>query len=148
VQIKKYLIWLSPSIWFGLTIFLTIQNGDSSGKLSLYLAEKICSTLNIQDIYTTEVILRDCAHFGIHFVLALLTMIATYYDNLDPFYDAIITLLLCIMIGITDELAQIVIPGRSFELVDILRNTVGILTGAVIFHLFYSVKCCSKAARH
>lgn len=147
MAIKKYLIWSLPAIWFGLTFFLTFQNGDSSGRLSHIIAEKICNTLNYQDVYTAEIILRDCAHFGIHFVLAFLTMIATYYDNIDPFTDAIISILICMMIAILDELGQVVIPGRSLEFTDILRNIVGILSGTVIFLFLHSLKNSIKAAR-
>lgn len=144
---KKYLIWLLPTIWLGITFFLTFQSGDSSGRLSHIIAGQICAIFgNTPDPYTLEMTMRDIAHFGIHFVLAFLTALAAYYDSDDAFRPGMLAFFLCIAVGLIDEIGQIIIPGRFFEPIDIARNLLGVLYGTACFIFVYSFKKHFEAA--
>lgn len=138
---KKYLIWLLPITWLGITVFLSFQNGDSSGRLSHILAERICVIFNsTKDIYDLEIALRDTAHLGIHFILAFLTALAAYYENEDPFFPGILSFIVCAVIATTSEVGQLLIPGRFFEYLDIVRNLLGVVYGTMCFIFAYSIK--------
>ncbi len=146
---KQYLIWLLPIIWLVVTIYLTFQNGDSSGKLSHIIAEKICVIFNSsRSAHDCEVIIRELAHFGIHFVLAFLTSLAAYYGREDPFRPAIATLIVCTIVAITDEIGQLFIAGRFFEFFDIIENMLGIIYGTMCFVLCKGVAMHIRAARN
>ena len=74
-------------------------------------------------------ILRSCAHFGIHFILAILMYSAAYYSYDNPRAFATI---IGLLVAISDELLQFYIPGRYPELSDIVVNSTGILLGVLI----------------
>jgi VanZ family protein len=121
--------------WLGLTIFLSEQTGVESARLSKKIAEWIIKFLHLT-IATGRVdnFLRELAHFGIHFVLAVLA----YRAFLTLFREKpsiLISLLFCAAIAIFDELSQHIIAGRAREVNDLLLNLFGISLGINISYL-------------
>ena len=47
------------------------------------------------------------------------------------------TIIICSFYGLFDELHQIPIPGRTFDLLDLLANVIGITLGVTIGYLFF-----------
>jgi len=45
--------------------------------------------------------------------------------------------LFSILYGVGDEFHQLFVPGRSFTLIDLVKDTVGVVTVWGIFHAFY-----------
>lgn len=70
------------------------------------------------------------AHFVVYFIfgILLLRVVKINYKNI------IISILFAIIFGVINELNQIWIPRRSFELLDIISNTLGVLA-SVIFKI-------------
>ena len=73
-------------------------------------------------------------HFSIFFFLAFFLLIASIKGKLNKeiFF---ISLLLAILYGISDELHQSFVPGRYADVQDVLMNSVGIMTAAVVYIL-------------
>jgi len=126
LTLKKTFSWTLFILWLMFVIFLSCQSGNDSGKLSLWLAERF-------DIHVTQTALREFAHFGTHFVLAIFMYGAAYssYDSPRGF-----TTIIGFVIAVADELLQFFIPGRCPEIVDIALNLAGIITGAILCAIF------------
>ena len=81
-------------------------------------------------------------HFFIFSVLVFLMIIglSKQYSFLVLRKNAVsISLGVGILYGLLIELIQYLIPGRSFEITDILANTLGCFIGLGAFHLIYKV---------
>jgi VanZ family protein len=121
--------------WLGLTIFLSEQTGAESARLSHKLSEWIIRVFNLHiDISRVETFLRELAHFGIHFVLAILAYRAFLTITREK-PSMLICLILCAAIAIFDELTQRSIPGRAREVNDLLLNLFGVSLGANLGYL-------------
>ena len=121
--------------WLGLTIFLSEQTGAESAKLSNKLAKLIVKalSLNIERV-RVENFLRELAHFGIHFVLAILAYRA-FLTFMREKPSVLVSLLLCAAIAVFDELTQRAIPGRAREVNDLLLNLFGVSLGTNLSYL-------------
>ncbi|MFA5857139.1 MAG: VanZ family protein [Candidatus Pacearchaeota archaeon] len=69
-------------------------------------------------------------HFTIFFLLGLFLTISLYKK--DNKLMIILSILLAISYGITDELHQFFVPGRESSIFDVLTDTTGILLANVI----------------
>jgi len=118
--------------WLGLTIFLSQQAGVNSAilskKLTYYIQKIIPLRISFQKLHTY---LREFAHFGIHFVLAILAYRAFLtVASLKP--SIIICLVLCDVIACFDEWIQIQAIGRYAEFADMILNLFGVCAGTII----------------
>lgn len=125
MTIRKLFRWSLLTLWLILVIFLSCQSGNESGGLSHWMANNIFGIPGDE----FHAILRSCAHFSIHFILAILMYAAAYYSYDSP--RAFATML-GLLVAVSDELLQFYIPGRYPELVDIVVNSAGILLGVLI----------------
>lgn len=125
MTIRKLFRWSLLMLWLIVVIFLSCQSGNESGGLSHWIANNIFGIPG-NEFHT---ILRTCAHFSVHFVLAILMYLATYYSYDNPRAFATI---IGLLVAISDELLQFYIPGRYPELGDIAVNSAGILLGVLI----------------
>lgn len=125
MTIRKLFRWSLLTLWLILVIFLSCQSGNESGGLSHWMANNIFGIPGDE----FHAILRGCAHFSIHFILAILMYAAAYYSYDNP--RAFATML-GLLVAVSDELLQFYIPGRYPELVDIVVNSSGILLGVLI----------------
>jgi VanZ family protein len=67
-------------------------------------------------------------HFGVYFMLALLTFRALRHQTRFAFlsrHSLSFTVLIIILYGATDEVHQYFVPGRSADVFDLLADTVG-----------------------
>lgn len=125
MTVRKVFRWILLALWFIFVIFLSCQSGDDSGGLSHWLANNIFGIRGEE----FHAILRSFAHISIHFVLAVLMYLAAYYSYDNPRTFATI---IGLVVAISDELLQFYIPGRYPELIDIIYNVTGILTGVLL----------------
>lgn len=125
MTIRKLFRWSLLTLWLILVIFLSCQSGNESGGLSHWMANNIFGIPGDE----FHAILRSCAHFSIHFILAILMYAAAYYSYDNP--RAFATML-GLLVAVSDELLQFYIPGRYPELIDIVVNSSGILLGVLI----------------
>ena len=64
-------------------------------------------------------------HIGEYFILSLLIFRALGYYKIDKKKRILLSILLSFLYGITDEIHQIYIPGRTFDFLDMIFNLVG-----------------------
>ncbi len=117
--------WVLVAICMGIIFYLSAQNGEESSNLSGSLVDKILAFLNL-DI--DEGLLRTIAHclefMGLS-VLVFNAVYATWELKLTP----VISFCGTVVYAVTDEIHQIFVPQRAFQLSDILVDSTGALIG-------------------
>lgn len=121
--------------WLGLTILLSEQTGAESARLSSRITKWLISNLSLNiEFERLNGFMRELAHFGIHFVLAILSyraFLTVFREKASVF----VSLLLCGAIAAFDEFTQVGIPGRAREIYDLLLNFLGVSIGVNLSYL-------------
>ena len=137
----KYNKLLLVILWMLVIFTFSNQKADDSTKLSdglilrtVRIIEKIThkqySDEEILDKFVKPV--RKIAHFTIYFILGILVYI--YIDEYNLKNIILISLLICFMYSISDEIHQIFVDGRSGEIKDVCIDTLGSMLGINIIN--------------
>jgi VanZ family protein len=82
-------------------------------------------------------------HFVEYFIFTFLLIIGIYKQFGGPSFRLnlyAIAMLIALGFSFFLEFIQLAIPGRNFEILDLLANATGIVFGRFIFFLIYSLK--------
>ena len=140
-QIKIFNIILIV-IWMITVFMFSGQKGEDSGNTSGRFTELIIRVLtgksvdtNDSTIQMIETIIRKLAHYTIYTIGGFLIM--NYAYTIDKKIKKKILYSICFGGGyaITDELHQFFVPDRSARLFDVGIDTLGVITGVVIYLL-------------
>lgn len=138
MKIKKIISYLLLLFWMGVIFYLSNQTGSVSGTESGHILYNILSFLHISNIDSViEIIhnpIRECMHAFEYFVLGILVMNVLSNNNIKN-NIIIISVSLCFIYAITDEIHQVFIPNRTFEYLDIFLDLVGSLLGSYLFKI-------------
>lgn len=77
-------------------------------------------------------------HFSIFFVFAFFLSISMKRGNNKNKYLVIIAILISIAYGISDELHQFFVPGRSCTISDVLLDSIGIFSANIVYSIIPS----------
>ena len=124
-KIYASISWILVAVCMGIIFSLSAQNGEESSDLSGSFVMAILEWLKI-DI--DEGLLRTCAHCLEFMGLSLLIFNATY-STWETKLTPLIAFAGTVFYAITDEIHQIFVPGRAFQLSDILVDSTGALIG-------------------
>lgn len=119
--------WVLVVICMGIIFFLSAQNGEESSDLS---GSFVMALLNGLGIVIDEGILRSIAHCLEFMGLSVLLFNAIYVSwclKITP----IIAFFSTVLYAIADEIHQIFVPGRAFQISDILVDSTGALIGVI-----------------
>ena len=83
-------------------------------------------------IKTTDSKIRTLAHFSEYTALGFLVALHLSLYKLSKIKNALLSFAGCAMYSVIDEIHQIYVPGRSFQLSDILTDSAGSLLGILI----------------
>lgn len=119
--------WALVAACMGIIFFLSAQNGEESSDLSGSFVMAILEWLNIS---VDEGLLRTFAHCLEFMGLSVLIFNATY-STWETKWTPVIAFAGTVIYAITDEIHQIFVPGRAFQISDILVDSTGALIGAV-----------------
>lgn len=111
--------------WMVIILLLTLTPGKSMPRTSLW-----------EDLLSFD----KFAHLTIFAVLVYLLIIGMSKQYTYHFLKRnalVVALLAGIGYGLIIELIQLLIPGRSFEMADILANSTGCFIGVGLFYLVY-----------
>lgn len=145
---KKYIKLGLLVIWLGGIYFFSSQNGAESGNLSNGLLAQIAMFFNIDNIseFVNKYgpIIRKLAHLFEYFILGILVYInISTPSNKKPIT---LTIVLCCLYALTDELHQLFVSDRVFMFTDILIDTSGSALGSMFVHLID--KLCFQEKKH
>ncbi len=150
----KIVLWVLVLLCMAMIFHFSSESSVESKKTSSHLTEltkKIINILPFNEVNKENLIkgaehfVRKTAHFTEYFLLGVLTLSACLKTFKKRNFW--IALLICFIYSVSDEVHQIFVPGRAFMIGDILLDTVGSLSGLIVFvYLRYIVM--SKILRH
>ncbi|MES2387478.1 MAG: VanZ family protein [Bacteroidota bacterium] len=115
-----------PAVWAAFILLLTLMPGSS------------LPSLTFMDAFRPDKV----AHFVVFAIQALLLITAFIKHNprsIAARHTFIAAPVLSSVFGMLIELAQTTVPGRSYELADLLADSLGALLGIPLFILIYRV---------
>lgn len=125
--------------WMLLIFMLSAQEASLSSATSHSLALSFLSLLPFSHVLDYEAILpvanyilRTCAHFSEYFVLAVLFTFQALFYVINRKKRCLFSALFCLLYSISDEIHQIFVPGRSFQLFDIMIDFFGSVSGLLL----------------
>ena len=136
---------LIPPIIISVAIFtLSSFGADGSNAQSGFVVGIVTSVFpSASNISILTTIVRKLAHFTEYTLLGFFTARA-FAAYKKPLAWSAVT---CIAYSITDELHQLLVPGRSCELTDILIDSTGIILGTLIYCLIHRHRLPKRATR-
>ena len=95
-------------------------------------------------------LMRKVAHFSEYFILGVLIIIFLNYviENKKYIIVFLISFVICALYATSDEFHQVFISGRAGQAVDVCIDTLGALTGIVLYSTYYLVYWIGKKKRH
>ena len=115
-------------IWMIFIFVMSSFSATESTNQSSIIVTVISSTINISNTHLLTVTIRKLAHLTEYFILGILT-----YNVFKNNYKSInLSIIVCLLYAISDEIHQIFIPGRTGQITDVLIDTIGALIGIII----------------
>ena len=137
-KIKKTISILLLIIWMSIIFYFSHQDATDSSSLSNGFISNIYSfitgkeaTLEVLEKYSY--IVRKLAHFGVYFILGLISFNVMYQFKVK--YKYIFAFLIGFLYSVSDEIHQIFIPGRAGQIKDILIDSSGTLLAIFLCYL-------------
>ncbi len=130
---KKQLSIILVLIWMIIIFIMSSFNAEASANQSNFIVNIISNILNIENVRLLSLIIRKLAHFTEYLILGTLVINMFTKNNAKKTY--LLSILLCIIYAISDEIHQIFTPGRACQIKDILIDSVGSITGIYLFKL-------------
>jgi len=138
---KILISWAVVLIWMGLIFSFSTQDGSHSSRLSekftafiLNIITRVAPSSSI-NINLLHLIVRKTAHFSIYLFLGFFVTNAVNPSGNRTLWTPI---LFCLLYALSDECHQYFVPERVFSLIDIVIDSIGSLTGILIYHCFKS----------
>ena len=140
---KKVIKWILVLLCMLTIFFFSSDNANKSTKKSnglivqitqVFLGHKLSNKEKEIKIDQYDKYLRKSAHFTLYLILGLLLISALYEYKLDDTKTILIALLIAFLYACSDEFHQLFVPGRSGEILDVLIDTLGSLTGIMCYY--------------
>ena len=150
-MLKKVIYWLLVILWLIVIYTVSAHNGTVSTNESKSFTAKTIDTVAktaqkmgiIEEIPTGKEaeqlvkkinpIVRKIAHFSVYFILGFLLMMALTPYKMPLWLQLMLTIVLCFLYAITDELHQTFVSGRNGTFIDCIIDTVGSLCAALVY---------------
>lgn len=140
----KQVIGLLLIITWMITIFLfSNQQGNASSvtsnKVTKEIIEIIPSTKHLEENQKKEIvkkvnpIMRKIAHYTIYLIGGILIMFFISTIVQSEKRCVLYSVLIGLIYAITDEIHQMFMDGRTAKITDVLIDTLGVITGVVIY---------------
>lgn len=147
-------------LWMGVIFSFSAQNGTESKQTSggvVQLVAKII-TPNFDELTEAQKeevcnnlseFVRTAAHFCSFAVLGFLSLTALLTYKLKTQYKALSAWGFSVLYSVSDELHQYFIPDRACQLIDIIVDSLGALTGVLALVLLcFIIKKCRKEKKN
>ena len=127
--------WLLVLVILGFIFNLSAQDAEESKELSDSLVSKIFQWL---EVYIDGELIRKFAH-----MLEFTALSFSLYNGIFATWEfkkaPLISLMLTVICAVGDEFHQIFVPGRAFQLSDILVDSIGAVIGIVAYLIMYKI---------
>lgn len=119
-------------LWMILIFTMSSFNAAESGEQSGMIVNFINHIIHVDNIKLLSLIIRKLAHFTEYLILGILVANVFYKCN----KRLLLTIIICIIYAVSDEIHQIFVPGRSCQLLDVIIDSLGSITGIFIYKIF------------
>jgi len=131
--------WILAVMCAVVMFYMSSQTAEESSVYSRGMADSFVSimgfgTISEEIVLTYEGIIRETAHGIEYFILAFLVCNALYVSGCKK--HTVWAIVICVLYGISDEIHQLFIPGRAFEIKDMTIDSVGSIVGSLVYLLF------------
>ena len=136
---KKVLSWAVVVFWMTVIFSLSSQVAEQSDKLSVGITgiiaqviERAFPMLDIE-ISSFNYIIRKNAHFFAYLVLGVLVINALRRSGIYSYKSVALTLIVCGLYAISDEIHQLFVPGRDGQVKDVIIDSAGSVVGVGVY---------------
>src|SRR5574344_1718614 len=120
-------------IWMIVIFMFSNQSANVSTGQSNVIVNALMNLFG--NIPNLSFIVRKCAHFTEYLILGLLVYNMIRCTEFKLKDMLLISILICSMYATSDEIHQLFIDGRSCQVFDVLIDTMGSLSGIIIYKL-------------
>lgn len=117
-----------------LIFLLSAQKANDSSQTSGFLTHLLGL---IFPFPVTDDSVRILAHFAEYFVLSTLMSNAFVAFKKTPY--TILSTILSSIYALSDEIHQYFVPGRAFQVSDIILDIVGVIVGTLVFRMIFEI---------
>jgi VanZ family protein len=148
-------IWLPVIIWAGIIFYSSSFGNPFTSPVASAVQTDVNSVdipevsirpvlpnhgyLNITSIIVSNELFRRGLHIAIYLILGFFVYRAFSLQPVRLIFAS--TIITSMTFALSDEIHQIFVPGRSFQLLDLVADLVGVLIGVVLFkfgnHIYY-----------
>ena len=129
------LSWLIVLVILGFIFSLSAQDAEESKELSDSLVNRIFQWI---EVYIDGELIRKFAHM-LEFTALSFSLYNAILTTFELKKAHLISLALTVICAVGDEFHQIFVPGRAFQLSDILIDSIGAIIGAVAYLIMYKI---------
>lgn len=160
-MVKKIILWMITIFWAIMIFMFSSEPADMSNKTSIGFTETVITFLVKADIVDVPVssfgaedfihniaekinhYIRKLAHFTAYLILGVLVynLLLCYFTNKK---SLILSLIICLLYAISDEIHQMFVPGRAGQIRDVLIDFSGTTLGVILVWLIDRIKKCRR----
>ena len=142
MKVRKVIIFISWSLvllWMGVIYGLSAQVATDSNALSHGVTEVVVETIEkvvpsaSLDVDTLNHMMRKNAHFLAYLLLGILVSQALAWNGLHGSENARHTIMICVLYAISDEVHQMLVPGRGPAVFDVMIDSAGVCVGLALY---------------
>lgn len=143
---SKVVPWLLVILWMSLIFYLSHQPVAESNRLSRGITEKIIEAAEKIDsskdfnLGRINHILRKNAHFFAYLVLGIFVVNGLRSSGVVGIKSIGFAIVICVLYAISDEVHQLFVPGRGGQVKDVLIDSVGSISGVMIYGIANRIK--------
>lgn len=137
---KIWYRWAGVLAWMSVIFLFSSGDASTSSTQSGFIVDALKGT-SIElpgDVLTF--LTRKAAHIFLYFVLGLLVCGTIHEYGRRSTKMVILSVVICFLYAITDELHQWFVPGRSAEVRDVVIDTLSSGAGVMVYHYISRVK--------
>lgn len=145
MKVKKAICIILVIIWMSAMFWFSNQQGTGSSNTSKKVSKIIVNIIDIKKQYTDaekeeiikviEPIIRKLAHYTLYAIGGILIANCVYQFCGKEKSVMAISAIIGIVYASSDEIHQLMVPGRSGSIKDVIIDSIGILTGIALFLL-------------
>ena len=147
-MIRKVLSVFLVIFWMGFIFSFSSSEGEDSGSLSRDLLVKVIEVVTPYkdgDAKMEELVdvlhfpFRKLAHFTVYFILGATVINMFYAFNINK-YTLILSVIICIVYAISDEVHQMFVSNRNGQISDVLLDSSGSCLAIYLISRFYILR--------